>query len=57
LDIRIYKTEEINPNNWLNELESENANRTAVKTNKCFILVKIPRKKYKAVIHKIYKKL
>ena len=34
MDIRIYKTEEINPQKLaINELESENSTKTAVKTN------------------------
>ena len=44
------------PKDWLNELESENSTKTAVKTNK-ILYIKIQRKNYKTVIHKIYIKL
>ena len=58
MDIRIYKTEEINPQKLaINELESENSTKTAVKTNKILYINENSKKKYKTVIHKIYIKL
>ena len=45
MDIRIYKTEEINPQIWLNELESENSTKTAVKTNKILYINENSKKK------------
>ena len=46
MDIRIYKTEEINPQKLaINELESENSTKTAVKTNKILYISENSKKK------------